>query len=111
MTLKKSIISRLNRLPYIKTLYQENSNFKKNCCFPAGHYYSTIISVEDIQARETEIWSKGQTDGIAGIDLQSQNQIQLAKELSAYYSDLPFGADKKEGLRYYFGNGFYSYTD
>ena len=33
------------------------------------------------------------------------------EKIEQYYSDLPFKADKQSGLRYYFENGFYSYTD
>jgi predicted O-methyltransferase YrrM len=111
MKLKETIIAGLNRLPYIKGLHRENANFKRNSCFPAGHFYSPIISVEEVRARESEIWGKTQKEGIEGIDLQTQNQIQFAKDLSIYYNEMPFEAAKKDGLRYYFANSFYSYTD
>lgn len=111
MALKKSIIGILNQLPYIKGLYRENANFKKNSCFAAGHYYSTIVSVDEIRQREKEIWAKAETDGVAGIDLNTESQIALAKSFGAYYDELPFTAEKQTGLRYYFANGFYSYTD
>jgi predicted O-methyltransferase YrrM len=111
MTLKETIIARLNRLPYVKGLYRENANFKRNSCFPAGHFYSPIISIEEVKARESDIWGKTQNDGIDGIDLQTQNQIQFARDLSIYYNEMPFEASKKDGLRYYFANSFYSYTD
>ncbi len=38
-------------------------------------------------------------------------KIQLFKQLSAYYNELPFKPKKQPGIRYYFENGFNSYTD
>ena len=42
----------LNKLPYVRTLHKLNSNSK----FPVGHYYSTVVSLEDIEKRQNEIW-------------------------------------------------------
>ncbi len=111
MALKKSLTGLLNKLPYIKGLHQERENFRKNAAFAPGHYYSTIVAVDEIRRREKEIWGKAGTDGIAGLDLNTPEQIALAKSLGAYYDELPFAAEKQEGLRYHFANGFYSYTD
>ena len=35
----------------------------------------------------------------------------MVKSFDLYYNEIPFGDHKKEKLRYYFENGFYSYTD
>ncbi len=111
MSFKKKLISSLNKLPYIRGLYQENLNFKRNSRFSAGHYYSTIISVDDIRKRESEIWKKEQPDGIAGIDLKAENQLKLVDSLNEYYSEMPFKSEKQSGIRYFFNNEFYSYSD
>lgn len=111
MTIKKNVIAFLNTLPYVKGLYRENFEFKKNSCFPAGHYYSPIISLDDIQNREQTIWAKGNTDGIVGIDLRMNEQIKLIDQLSEYYPEIPFKAKKQGNLRYQFENDFYRYTD
>ncbi len=55
MKLKMKIISGLNKLPYIKGIYQQNINLKRDACFPPGHYYSTIVSIDDAKKRESEI--------------------------------------------------------
>ena len=68
----------ISRWPYFRELYQ-GLNFKKNYCYPAGHYHSPIISVDDIKKREVEIWNNTQTDGILGIDMQTEKQIKLVR--------------------------------
>lgn len=111
MTIKESLIKIINKLPYIRGLYQESVLYKKNSIFPPGHYYSPIVLVDDIKKREDEIWGKVTKDGITGIDLRTKEQISLIAELSKYYADIPFKADKQPNIRYQFENGFYLYTD
>lgn len=101
----------LAKLPFFGRHVQAYAQFKKNACFPAGHYYSTIVSVDDIKERAGEIWAKEGVDGITGIELHTESQTALVKCFAEYYNDMPFGREKKDGLRYYFENRFYSYTD
>lgn len=109
--MKNAIKNILNQLPYVKGLHKENANFNKNSFVPAGHYYSPIVSVDDIERRATDIWKNIEVDGVTGIDLHAEAQVRLVKELSAYYKDLPFSETKEGKLRYFFGNYYYSYTD
>ena len=74
MRLTNALSTLIKKLPVIS----EYLSFKKNSCYPAGHYYSPIISVDDIKKREFEIWDKALIEGISGIDLQTENQIKLA---------------------------------
>ena len=111
MSLKKKIISILNKAPYIRGLYNESQHFKSNSCFPPGHFYSPIISVDDIRKRENEIWSYRKNDGIQGIRLNTNQQRELVKEFAKYYGEIPFTDTKNEVNRYYFNNHYYSYTD
>jgi predicted O-methyltransferase YrrM len=111
MTFKNLVFNALNKIPYVRRLQEENLNFKNNSLFPAGHFYSTIISVEEVKKRQNEIWRKANVDGIHGIDLNTQDQIDLVKDLSKFYEELPFTATKQAHLRYYFENEYYSYTD
>lgn len=97
----------LNKLPYIKVLYKQSLN----SCFPNGHFYSPIISIEEVKKRENEIWKNRDTDGILGIDLKTKEQKQLVRELIKYYQELPFKIEKQANIRYQFENGSYSYTD
>jgi len=81
----------------------------KYCYVPPGHYYSPIVNTDEIMQRESNIWS-GKKE-ISGIDLNIEEQKKLLNDFKKYYDEMPFEAEKKEGLRYYFENSFYSYTD
>ena len=109
--MKKTIKKLLNKLPYIKNLYLETENFKKNSCFPTGHFYSTIVNLDEIKEKENEIWKNLLIDGINDIDLNTEEQLSLLKELSIYYEEIPFKEDSPEKVRYEFNNGMYTYTD
>ncbi|MEM8520122.1 class I SAM-dependent methyltransferase [Flavobacterium sp. PL12] len=101
------IKKKLNKLPYIRVLYQQSLN----SCFPNGHFYSPIILIEEVKKREVEIWKKRDIDGVLGIDLRTEEQKQLVRKLIKYYQELPFKAEKQANIRYQFENGSYSYTD
>lgn len=111
MKIKKNSIKKvkefLNKLPYVRTLYKQSLN----CCFPNGHFYSPVISIEDVKKREAEIWKKRDEDGISGVELRTEEQIKLVQQFTKYYAVLPFKSEKQENLRYQFENGSYSYTD
>ena len=97
----------MNKLPYVRTLHKLNSNSK----FPAGHYYSTVVSIEDIVKRQDEIWKEDVPEAIDGIDLNTTEQLNLLKELSRFYQEIPFTEGKQVNTRYYFNNSYYSFTD
>lgn len=98
-------------MPYIKALQQENFELKKNSCWFPGHFYSPIISIEDIKKRQSEIWKNIEMDGIEGIDLQTNQQKELVESFTQYYKDLPFSAGNNNKTRYQFENDYYSFTD
>jgi predicted O-methyltransferase YrrM len=108
----------LDKLPYVKklkdaseSLRSENLNFYKNCAFPPGHFYSVLVSVDDIKKRENEIWQPEPPLQIPGIDLQIKDQLELVHSLQQYYADLPFSNEKQEGLRYNYSNDYFCHTD
>lgn len=111
MKVKKALKNLINKLPYIRELYQEGIRYKTNSCFPAGHFYSPIVSVDNIKKREIEIWKTDENDKINGIDLRTEEQIKLLNDFIKYYKELPFKSEKQTNTRYYFENGYYSYTD
>lgn len=97
----------INKLPYITSLYKQSLN----SAYPNGHFYSPIISVEDIKKREVEIWKNVEVDGILGVDLRTEEQIKLVKEFTKFYKEIPFKTEKQANIRFNFENGYYSYTD
>lgn len=80
-------------------------------CYPPGHYYSPIVNLDELKAREEKIWGKENLDEIAGINLRTSDQIELLNAISSFYNEIPFDTNKKKGLRYYYQNQFYTYTD
>jgi predicted O-methyltransferase YrrM len=105
--LTKKVITFLSKLPYVKTLYKQSLN----CIHPNGHYYSPVISIEDIKKRKNQIWKNPEKEEIEGIDLKIIEQKELVLQLSKYYNDFPFESEKKNGLRYYMNNSYYAFLD
>lgn len=106
MKLRSHLLKLFNKLPYNQYL-----SFKRNSCFPAGHFYSPIVLIKEIKKRESEIWNKTNDDSIVGIDLRTDEQIKLIESFSKFYAEMPFKANKQINIRYQFENGYYSYTD
>ena len=104
--MKKQIKRIVDNLPYIKGLRSQVDRL----WVPPGHFYSPIILKEDIMSREHEIW-KAAPRTIRGLDLNEDEQLRLLNEFASYYDELPFEANAKEGLRYYYENIFFSYSD
>jgi predicted O-methyltransferase YrrM len=48
---------------------------------------------------------------IPGIELNEQEQLSLLGQFKTYYDELPFKSYKGDGLRYFFENPSYSYSD
>lgn len=109
--MKKILIKIINQLPYIRGLYKQVCAFNENACFPPGHFYSTIVNVNEIKQNENKIWKGILTDGIKDINLNTEEQLKLLEEIAVFYSEMPFKESCNETLRYKFENGMYSYTD
>ena len=89
----------------------ELSKLKQDQGFvPAGHFYSPIPSFEEIQKDESRIFGNISKD-LFGVELNGAEQLELLNEFVVYYEDMPFEAEKKEGLRFYYENPAYSYSD
>jgi predicted O-methyltransferase YrrM len=107
MKLKKTIQNLINKLPYVRGLYNQSKNSK----YPNGHFYSPVISIQDVKNRENEIWKNVENDGINGIQLRKQEQKKLISLLNKYYKELPFKEEKQKDIRYYFDNNYFCHTD
>ena len=107
MKIKKMIKGLINQLPYVKTLYAQSARG----AFPNGHFYSPIVSKEQIKKREKQIWQGVNKIGILGIDLKTESQLLLVAQLSSFYSELPFKEEKHPNFRYYYNNNYFNYSD
>lgn len=111
--MKRRIKSFLDKLPYISGLRTELDKLKielNKLHVPPGHYYSPTISKEDLVYRAEKIWIDPPRQ-IPEIELNEEMQLSLLEEFAEYYKDLPFESSFKEGLRYYYDNNMYSYSD
>jgi predicted O-methyltransferase YrrM len=77
--------------------------------YPPGHFYSPIPALKEIKKREAEIFAIHPS--MPGIDLRPERQLQTMSQLTSICEDQPFSAHPKEGLRYYFDNGFFPAAD
>jgi predicted O-methyltransferase YrrM len=98
------------KYPEVKHLMEKVERYEKNDCFPPGHFYSPVFSIDELRAREDKIWKGTEIREVPGVDLNDEGQVALVRQLEAYYEEMPFSKDI-EGLRYSFENNFYSYTD
>ena len=77
---------------------------------PPGHFYSPIPDI-DVVDRYKATMLNLDTTTVPGIDLQVPRQLALLESFAAYRDDLPFRDEPTPGLRYYFGNPYFSYGD
>lgn len=108
MSVKSKLSKLIRKLKFFRD-WRAGKNFHRHSSFPAGHYYSPIVNLENIRKRENQIWNKDHKT--AGIDLNTEAQLELIKILSKYYPEQPFKAEKQENLRFNFLNNYYSFTD
>lgn len=120
--MKKILASIIKRIPILKRkIFQireleiklEELNCELNqykTWVPPGHYYSPLPSLEEIKAKEHEIFDNIPRE-LLGINLNESSQVEVFYEFIKYYNEMPFDKDIKEGLRYFFENPAYSYSD
>lgn len=77
---------------------------------PPGHFSSPIPSLDEVRRDESRIFESVPRD-IIGVELHESEQLTLLDEIAHFYTDIPFQSHKVEGLRYYFENPAYSYSD
>jgi len=73
-----------------------------------GGFYSPIPSMDDIKKYNLNV---PLPETLPGIDLNSSEQLNLLDSFETFYRELPFTDKKSEGLRYYYKNDAYSYSD
>jgi hypothetical protein len=92
-------------------LYSELMELRGTLRFvPPGHFYSPIPSLDEVKRDESQIFGNVHQN-IPTIELYESEQLKLLEEFTHYYDEMPFQPSKVEGLRYYFENPTYSYSD
>lgn len=110
MRVKEQIKRILDQLPYIKSLKRQVDFYQNRLHVLPGHFYSPIISVEEIQKYRVNIF-KMNPDILYGIDLNEREQLRLVERFTGYYQEMPFRAQKQNHLHYFFDNTWYTYSD
>ncbi len=77
---------------------------------PLGHYYSPVPSLEEIERDRARLFGPPPRE-LPGIELNEQGQLELLRSFANLYQELPFPIDREPGLRYWFDNPSYSYSD
>ena len=77
---------------------------------PPGHFYSPIPDIDEIRKDEKTIFGSVPRK-ISGIELHEEEQLKLLARFAKFYEEMPFQAEKSEGLRYFFKNPAYGYCD
>ncbi len=75
-----------------------------------GHFYSPLPDVCEISSHANRIFNSNPQD-LPSINLNTEYQVQLVKNFSTLYGDLPFHDDKVSSFRYFLDNKFFSYGD
>jgi len=119
---KSGIKAVLRRLPYLNYIFAQNDELEIDntelreelarymTWQPPGHFYSPIPDLAEVRAQEHKIFDRS-VRTLDGIDLRRAEQESLLAELKPYYDEQPFTSHAKPGLRYYFDNQYFSYSD
>lgn len=101
-----------NLFPTLRKRAKEHLFYRQKMKFEPGHYYSPVPTLEEINENYPDFWQKHPQLELTGIDLSPEKQIELFNKIKSNYNDLDIPSDEHESnSRYYFNNGFYSYTD
>jgi predicted O-methyltransferase YrrM len=78
---------------------------------PAGHFYSPIVSADEIRKREHIIYAPAPRQ-LPGIDNRETAQVALMEAFARnYYPTVPFSDEPQAGFRYYFSNQYFIHAD
>ena len=78
-------------------------------CAPDGHFYSPIPDHDEVRRNEERIFRV--PEHLSAIDLNIDEQLHTLEALSQYNDEMPFQPEKTDGLRYFFKNPMFGYTD
>jgi len=104
--MKQVIKGFAEKVTFIKNLSKQ---VRKQGAFPAGHYYSPIPLEEEVIAYVRS--RKAPNSDLPGVNLNEKSQRKVLDEYIDFYKDLPFPERQTTGHRYYYENGWFSYSD
>ncbi len=75
-----------------------------------GHYYSPIPDTRVLGRDASRIFPTDATE-VAGVDLRTAAQLDLARRFGELYDELPFPTNPEPGVPFYLDNEWFSYGD
>jgi predicted O-methyltransferase YrrM len=112
MVVLSMLMKIFRKLPPVSALIAEREALlKAQGSFPAGHFYSPIVSLDEVRKDQDRIFSAKIPAIIPGIDLNEQGQLALLKVFEGLYATINFPEHKTEDFRYCYQNPAYSYSD
>ena len=89
----------------------DRDRLRRECGFvPPGHFYSPLPSLEEVERDAAKIFGPF-SGSVPGIDMHESEQLELLAHFARYYPDIPFPEEKTDGMRFYYENPAYSYSD
>ena len=116
--LRSSFQSVVEKLPLVRDIATERDRLRWEAVSlstyqgfaPPGHFYSPIPDLDQIRRDESRVFG-GMPRTIPGLELRESEQLTLLGQLANFYGEMPFQDIKVPGLRFYFDNPAYSYSD
>jgi hypothetical protein len=106
----KGLLRRLKLHPQSDLQHLENDlTLWKSGFVPPGHFYSPLNNKAFLEGNKDQLYNYNHD--IKDIDLRTEEQKVFLQELLVHYKKVPFTKEPKNGLRYYFDNKFFSYSD
>lgn len=104
-TLKDS----LKNLPVVGKWVRKINTYRTR--IPAGHFYSPIVSPEDIKKRESQIYPPLKNK-LVGIDLKEDEQKKMfSVSFQKFYNEIPFSEEVSVTNRYHYNNKYFGHAD
>jgi hypothetical protein len=89
----------------------QNQRWRARLAYPPGHFYSPVVSPEDIAAGFRRRAQEPVPAGLPGIAISLDDQVALWRRMVPLLAEIPFPDDPAAGFRYHFRNDAYGYGD
>ncbi len=105
--MKENLIGKiLSKIPYLRYAYY----YRKNSNHRPGHYYSSVVNLDELEKRKEAIWSADRK--LPGINLNIAGQQKFVPALEDAAKVIPFSENPgSTNFRYYFDNKTYAHAD
>ena len=108
--LKAFIRNQFYKISFIKSLKEEVEFFHKMIYRRPGHYYSPIVSVDQLKPYLGEILGPPKRS-LNAIDFNEGEQMEWLNNIAPYYEKLPYVDGRSTELRYTFDNTLFEHSD